>query len=35
LLQLIRRGYYLDQVRAFDFFPNTHHVEIVASLLLT
>ena len=28
-------GYRLEQVRAFDFFPNTHHVELVASLVLT
>jgi 23S rRNA (uracil1939-C5)-methyltransferase len=28
-------GYTVTQVRAFDFFPNTHHVEIAASLLLT
>lgn len=26
------RGYELDDVRAFDLFPNTHHVEAVARL---
>jgi 23S rRNA (uracil1939-C5)-methyltransferase len=35
LLALVRKGYKLTQARGFDFFPNTHHVEIVASLLLT
>jgi tRNA/tmRNA/rRNA uracil-C5-methylase (TrmA/RlmC/RlmD family) len=25
-------GYELDQLRAFDLFPNTHHVELVARL---
>jgi 23S rRNA (uracil1939-C5)-methyltransferase len=35
LHQLILRGYKVGGVRAFDFFPNTHHLEIVASLLLT
>ena len=28
-------GYRLAEVRAFDFFPNTHHVEIAAQVLLT
>ena len=27
--------YSVKRVRAFDFFPNTHHVEVVAHLLLT
>jgi tRNA/tmRNA/rRNA uracil-C5-methylase (TrmA/RlmC/RlmD family) len=27
------RGYVLGSLRAFDLFPNTHHVEAVASLL--
>jgi 23S rRNA (uracil1939-C5)-methyltransferase len=35
LRQLILKGYKIGHVRAFDFFPNTHHVEIVVSLLLT
>jgi 23S rRNA (uracil1939-C5)-methyltransferase len=35
LRQLILRGYEVRSVRGFDFFPNTHHIEIVASLLLT
>jgi tRNA/tmRNA/rRNA uracil-C5-methylase (TrmA/RlmC/RlmD family) len=26
------RGYELRSVRAFDLFPNTHHVEAVATL---
>ena len=29
------RGYKIERVRAFDFFPNTHHVEVMASVLLT
>jgi 23S rRNA (uracil1939-C5)-methyltransferase len=28
-------GYRAKRIRAFDFFPNTHHTEIVAHLLLT
>jgi 23S rRNA (uracil1939-C5)-methyltransferase len=32
---LTMKGYKVSIVRAFDFFPNTHHIEIVASLLLT
>ena len=24
------RGYQLEELRAFDLFPNTHHVEAVA-----
>jgi 23S rRNA (uracil1939-C5)-methyltransferase len=35
LRQVVRRCYRIDNVRALDFFPNTHHIEIVASLLLT
>jgi 23S rRNA (uracil1939-C5)-methyltransferase len=35
LRQLSLRGYKVGRVSAFDFFPNTHHIEIVASLLLT
>jgi 23S rRNA (uracil1939-C5)-methyltransferase len=32
---LMQEGYQLDRVHAFDFFPNTHHVEVVVSALLT
>jgi 23S rRNA (uracil1939-C5)-methyltransferase len=28
-------GYDITQVRAFDFFPNTHHAEVVVRALLT
>jgi 23S rRNA (uracil1939-C5)-methyltransferase len=28
-------GYKIDRVRAFDFFPNTHHFEIAVHALLT
>jgi len=28
-------GYQIGRVRAFDFFPNTHHIEVAAHLLLT
>ncbi|HKV54142.1 MAG TPA: methyltransferase domain-containing protein [Candidatus Binataceae bacterium] len=35
LLSLARSGYMVSEVRAFDFFPNTHHVEVVARVLLT
>jgi 23S rRNA (uracil1939-C5)-methyltransferase len=35
LRQLILQGYKVGCVSAFDFFPNTHHIEIVTSLLLT
>jgi 23S rRNA (uracil1939-C5)-methyltransferase len=35
LRALARRGYRLAQLRAFDFFPNTHHAEIVARAVLT
>jgi len=35
-LQLVvAGGYKVRRVRAFDFFPNTHHVEVVANVLLT
>jgi tRNA/tmRNA/rRNA uracil-C5-methylase (TrmA/RlmC/RlmD family) len=35
LATLVGGGYKIDRVRGFDFFPNTHHVEIVARALLT
>ena len=35
LPRLILDGYKMHVVRGFDFFPNTHHIEIVASLVLT
>jgi len=35
LRQLILKGYKISNVRALDFFPNTHHIEVAASLLLT
>jgi 23S rRNA (uracil1939-C5)-methyltransferase len=35
LRALARRGYRLERLRAFDFFPNTHHAEIVAHAVLT
>jgi 23S rRNA (uracil1939-C5)-methyltransferase len=35
LRELIFKGYKVGRVYAFDFFPNTHHIEIIASLLLT
>jgi 23S rRNA (uracil1939-C5)-methyltransferase len=28
-------GYKIKRVRGFDFFPNTHHVEIAVHALLT
>jgi 23S rRNA (uracil1939-C5)-methyltransferase len=35
-LRLLRGGgYRLNFVRAFDFFPNTHHAEVVAEAVLT
>ncbi len=33
--KLVARGYRVARVRGFDFFPNTHHIEAVAELLLT
>ena len=35
LRALAARGYRLENLRAFDFFPNTHHAEIVARAVLT
>ena len=35
LRMLCAERYRINSVRAFDFFPNTHHVEIVASAVLT
>jgi 23S rRNA (uracil1939-C5)-methyltransferase len=35
LRQFILQNYKISRVNAFDFFPNTHHMEIVTSLLLT
>ncbi|MGC1678587.1 MAG: class I SAM-dependent RNA methyltransferase [Candidatus Binataceae bacterium] len=35
LRALAARGYKLSRVRAFDFFPNTHHAEIAANTVLT
>lgn len=35
LRMLASGGYELRSVRAFDFFPNTHHVEIAAQAVLT
>jgi 23S rRNA (uracil1939-C5)-methyltransferase len=32
---LTASGYEINHVRAFDFFPNTHHVEIAVHALLT
>jgi len=32
---LCEQGYRLESVRGFDFFPNTHHLEVVAVALLT
>jgi 23S rRNA (uracil1939-C5)-methyltransferase len=32
---LAAAGYKINRVRAFDFFPNTHHVEIAVHALLT
>ncbi len=32
---LVAGGYKIGNVRGFDFFPNTHHVEIAAHALLT
>jgi len=35
LRMLCAEKYRVNHVRVFDFFPNTHHVEIVASAVLT
>ncbi len=35
LRALQARGYRLERLRGFDFFPNTHHVELVAHAVLT
>ncbi|HVA78696.1 MAG TPA: class I SAM-dependent RNA methyltransferase [Candidatus Binataceae bacterium] len=35
LRALAAHGYKLSRVRAFDFFPNTHHAEIAANAVLT
>jgi 23S rRNA (uracil1939-C5)-methyltransferase len=35
LRSLVTGGYRIDRVRAFDFFPNTHHVEVAVNALLT
>jgi 23S rRNA (uracil1939-C5)-methyltransferase len=35
LRMLCAEKYRISRVRAFDFFPNTHHVEIVAGAVLT
>jgi len=35
LSALARQRYALRGLRAFDFFPNTHHVEIAAHAVLT
>ena len=35
LRTLFARGYQIARVQAFDFFPNTHHVEVVVEALLT
>jgi 23S rRNA (uracil1939-C5)-methyltransferase len=35
LQSLCASGYEIDRVRAFDFFPNTHHAEVAVHALLT
>jgi 23S rRNA (uracil1939-C5)-methyltransferase len=35
LAALSKSGYRMGRVAAFDFFPNTHHVEVAAEALLT
>lgn len=35
LQTLLRGGFRIDRARGFDFFPNTHHVEVVARAVLT
>ena len=32
---LIKHGYRMGRVAGFDFFPNTHHVEVAAEMVLT
>ena len=32
---LVEAGYWIDRTGAFDFFPNTHHAEIVVRAVLT
>jgi 23S rRNA (uracil1939-C5)-methyltransferase len=32
---LIKHGYHMGRVAGFDFFPNTHHVEVAAEMVLT
>jgi tRNA/tmRNA/rRNA uracil-C5-methylase (TrmA/RlmC/RlmD family) len=34
LATFAEQGYRLDQLRAFDLFPQTHHVECVAILVM-
>lgn len=34
LKSLMAEGYQLEQIRAFDLFPHTHHFETIASLVL-
>jgi 23S rRNA (uracil1939-C5)-methyltransferase len=35
LVEIAKAGYIPKRLRAFDFFPNTHHVEVIAEMLLT
>jgi 23S rRNA (uracil1939-C5)-methyltransferase len=35
LQSLVASGYEIGRVRAFDFFPNTHHAEVAVHALLT
>ena len=35
LRDLCAKNYRVERVQAFDFFPNTHHIEIVAAAVLT
>jgi 23S rRNA (uracil1939-C5)-methyltransferase len=34
LKELVEGGYALDSISAFDMFPQTHHIEVVAHLVL-
>jgi len=34
LKSLVAGGYRLEQIKAFDLFPHTHHFESIASLVL-